>query len=181
MDDAFEVTEVQQVGEKTTMVSTIQPEMEKFVQESEQVTAFQVSQKILHDLLKQRVLQNFTLEDRLKQLPDEYRREKRSFYLKLLVAMDSFDRILELADPQNNLITDVEMLRDEFCSVLAEVEIHPIELQLGQLFDPSLSEAATRTLRPDLPPNTIIQIERRGYYWQEKVLRKARVNISKQG
>jgi len=179
MDDAFEVTEVQQTGEKT-ILPTIKPELEQFIKGEEELTAFQVSQKILHNLLLQKERVCFELEDKLEQLPDEHRREKRSFYLKLLAVMDSIDRMINAADPENELVHDVETIRNQFFLVLEETEIFPIEVQVGKAFDPATCETAGSRLRPDLAPTTIIQVERRGYNWQEKVLRKARVIISKQ-
>jgi len=94
--------------------------------------------------------------------------------------------VAELIRQRSKLQVQLEDLQEDtlhqqrsfYLKLLERVEICPIEINLGQAFDEKMCEVSDRQERPDLPPKSIIAIERRGYIWGEKVLRPARVSIS---
>ena len=129
---------------------------------------------IIGELIRQR---NELKRDLKKEREDNFKRT-RKFYLDLLVIVDSLDRLLRFADPENELTSSINATRAEFLQLLEEYEIVPIEITLGDIFDNETCDAASRKLRSDLPVYTILSIERRGYTWKSKPLRKTRVIIS---
>lgn len=132
----------------------------------------------MHAVIGELIRKRRQLEDQLNEEREEQHRETRSFYLKLLVVIDSLDRLIRLADPNNELANSLNALRSEIFLVLEDQEIVPIHLSIGEIFSKETCEAAARKLRPDLPAYTIISIERRGYTWKSQILRRARVTIS---
>jgi molecular chaperone GrpE len=68
----------------------------------------------------------------------------------------------------------------KFRKVLEEEGIRPMEVE-GEIFDPYKHEVMiVEEGREDLPENTIIEELERGYYYKNKILRPAKVKISKQ-
>jgi molecular chaperone GrpE (heat shock protein) len=125
------------------------------------------------------LIKNVTeLENDLEDLRDETRRKLRSQVLKLLPLMDSLDRMIRNIDSENEMITSLESLRSQFLGLLEEQEVEPIPVEIGMPLDLGLCEISRQQERSDIQPDLIIQIERRGYFYQSKVLRRARVVIS---
>lgn len=174
MDDAFELTE----QEKHPPGKGVQ-EVPGAGEDADRTLA-ELNQHVVRGLLAGMTVQRSDLEMRLRDIENEHRREQRSLYLQILNLVDSLDRILRSADPENDLANSVEVLRSQFFQFLEDHEILPVEIEVGQIFDPTCCEVSTRKPRPDLPPDVILSIERRGYAYQSRSLRKARVTISYQ-
>lgn len=132
----------------------------------------------LHAIIGELICQRSELTIELKKERESGFKRTRKFYLDLLTIVDSLDRLLRLADPENELTGSLNAVRAEFLQLLGEYEIVPIEMVPGDIFDNDTCDAASRKLRPDLPAYTILSIERRGYTWQSQPLRKTRVIIS---
>ena len=62
--------------------------------------------------------------------------------------------------------------------LLGDYHVEPIEA-LGQPFDPHLHEALMQEASETLPPNSVLREIERGYKLHDRVLRPARVVISK--
>jgi molecular chaperone GrpE len=56
--------------------------------------------------------------------------------------------------------------------------VKPIEAE-EQLFDPAMHEAMAQVLNPDVPVNTVLQVLQPGYMLRDRMLRPARVIVSK--
>lgn len=126
-----------------------------------------------------RLIQKATeLENNLDQLQDETRREQRSLFLKLLPLMDSLDRMIRQTGPENELAASLESLRSQFLGILEEQDVVPLDIEPGQPLDLNLCEISRQQRRADLQPDLIIQVERCGYSFKSKVIRRARVVIS---
>ncbi len=132
----------------------------------------------LHAVISEMIRQRRFLADKLDEEHEEQNRETRAFYLKLLVVVDSMDRLIRMADSQNELANSLNALRAEFLQVLEDQEIMPINVAIGEIFDKEICEATSRKLRPDLPAYSIISIERRGYTWKSRLLRRVRIIVS---
>lgn len=137
-----------------------------------------INRLVLREEMVRMIRRVTELENSLENLQDDNRREKRSLFLKLLPLLDSLDRIIRQTDPNNELSGSMESLRSQFLGVMEDQDIVPIEIEVGQPFDLTLCDISRRQERPDLPAETIVSVERRGYTYQSKVLRKARVVIS---
>jgi molecular chaperone GrpE len=78
------------------------------------------------------------------------------------------------------LIEGVEVTERDFLSRLARYGVKKLEPQ-GERFDPNLHEALFEVPDESLPAGTIVQVVESGYTIGERVLRPAKVGVSKGG
>jgi molecular chaperone GrpE len=101
----------------------------------------------------------------------------------LLPSVDNLERAVDLArqggeGAGGGLLEGVELVLRELHAVLAKHGVTPIEA-LGQPFDPALHEAMAQVIDATKPPNTVVQVYQRGYQLRARLLRPARVVVSK--
>jgi len=101
----------------------------------------------------------------------------------LLASVDNLERAIDHArqggeGSQEGLLEGVELVRREIQSVLARHGVVPIEAQ-GQPFDPALHEAMAQLPDGTVPANTVVQVFQPGYQLRGRLLRPARVVVSK--
>jgi len=109
----------------------------------------------------------------------KYGNEKFAF--DLLSVMDNFERSLEQAKASQEIepvIEGIEMIVKQFISTLEKFHIKPFE-SLGEPFDPEKHEAMAQQEHDEYDENTVIEEYQKGYYLKEKLLRPARVIVSK--
>ena len=104
------------------------------------------------------------------------------FLLKLLSHYDDLIRALNLMkmlEGMEGIRKGFEIVVRNFEKVITEEGVKPMESE-GQKFDPYKHEAMlVEEGRNDLPENTIVEVLDKGYYLRDKVLRPAKVKISK--
>lgn len=106
----------------------------------------------------------------------------------LLGVADNLQRALESVPPElaeqnepvKNLRLGVEMTQKELQTVFERHNIRVIE-PLGEKLDPHLHEAMFEIEDPDKPAGTVVQVIQAGYRLHDRLLRPARVGISKGG
>jgi len=99
---------------------------------------------------------------------------------ELLVPIDHFEMGLQSTpknSPEDPLRQGMEMVLTQFQQFLKSQGITDLETA-GQMFDPSLHEAVVHQ-ESDLPEGQIIQQLRKGYRTNDRLLRPARVVVSK--
>ncbi len=100
----------------------------------------------------------------------------------LILPMDNLENALkftsQMSDETRNWAYGFEMILGQFKDLLSEHGIVPFESQ-GQLFDPHLHEAVETEESNDHPEGIILQEFVRGYRSGERILRVARVKVSK--
>lgn len=170
--DAFEIVETAESP------PALQEAFARLKKEDGAADPDRLGRSLIRDALEQLTRQRSDAVSRLEDTQEEARREQRAFYLKLLTVVDSLDRLIRQTDPSNELAGSLEATRTQFLEVLDDQDIAVVEVRVGQPFDPAVCEVSGRKTREDLPPDTILSIERRGYIWQSKTLRRARVVIS---
>lgn len=158
--------------------SPLRASLNRMVAEGETPTVEAVNRLILRPAVSHLTHQRSDLQTELEDTLEDQTREKRSFYNRLLGVLDGMDRVLQQADPENELAGNLESLRTKFLQVLEDEDVLPIELSIGQPFDNTICEVSQRQTREDLAPDTIISIDRKGYTCKSKLLRRARVVIS---
>jgi molecular chaperone GrpE len=79
---------------------------------------------------------------------------------------------------QEGLLEGVELVLREIQAVLARHGVVPIDAQ-GQPFDPALHEAMAQLPDGSVPANTVVQVFQPGYQLRGRLLRPARVLVSK--
>lgn len=102
--------------------------------------------------------------------------------LELLNILDDLERTVELAQSQHQDLTSflkgVEMILAHLYEMLKEYGLRPIEAK-GKIFDPVYHEALMQIEKDDLPENTVIEELQKGYLLGDKVIRTAKVKVSK--
>ncbi len=98
----------------------------------------------------------------------------------LLPVLDDFDRVLK-ADNNQDLETfkkGVELIYDKFKKVLERQGLKEIE-STGKPFDVNLHDALLQVENDKTAPNTVMETAEKGYYIKDKVIRHAKVIVSK--
>lgn len=96
----------------------------------------------------------------------------------LITVLDNFDlglRALEKAGPVEK---GVYLIRSQIEDILKKRGLQKVELKPGDAFDPNIAEALTER-ESEQPPGTVVEEVEPGYKLGDKVLRAARVIISK--
>jgi len=101
----------------------------------------------------------------------------------LLSSVDNLERAIDHArkggdGSTEGLLEGVELVLRELHSALSKHGVTLIEAQ-GQLFDPALHEAMAQVPDASVPANTIVQVFQPGYQLRGRLLRPARVLVSK--
>jgi len=101
----------------------------------------------------------------------------------LLPSVDNLERAVDHArksgeESASGLLEGVELVLRELHSVLSKHGVTPIEA-LGQPFDPALHEAMAQVPDGSQPPGTVVEVFQRGYQLRARLLRPARVVVSK--
>ncbi|MCX5669082.1 MAG: nucleotide exchange factor GrpE [Candidatus Omnitrophica bacterium] len=102
----------------------------------------------------------------------------------LLNVLDDLERTVDLAESsQENLaafLKGIEMILAHLYEMLKNHGVKPIEAE-GKIFDPNFHEALMQVENKELPEHTIIEVLQKGYLIHGRVLRTAKVKVSKQG
>lgn len=105
----------------------------------------------------------------------------RDVFTKVLPVVDNLERALEAAQQhggKEELLCGVELVRKQFLQVLATEKIVPLE-STGKKFDPRYHEAVMVEETDQEPPDTVISEMQRGYMVGDRVLRPAKVVVSR--
>ena len=117
-------------------------------------------------------------------------REKQDFVkfanegiiLELLNVLDDLERSVSLAETHKEdfeaFLKGVEMILAHLYEMLKEYGLKPVEAQ-GKLFDPHYHEALLQVENKNLPEHTVIEELQKGYLLNERVIRTAKVKVSK--
>lgn len=103
---------------------------------------------------------------------------------ELLPVLDNLERAIESADGQEDanlgqFVQGVKMIAQQFQAALQQVGVTAIE-SMGVAFDPELHEALQEVPNAEVPPQTIVAEMQKGYLLHDRLIRPARVVVSKQ-
>ena len=99
----------------------------------------------------------------------------------LSMAMMSVSDEARKADQNlDNLYVGIDMTMNELLNVFEAQGIKPVPAE-GQPFDHNIHEAVQQVENPDVPANTVMQVMRRGFTIQDRLLRPAQVTVSTGG
>jgi len=106
-----------------------------------------------------------------------------SIIAELLNTLDDLERTVELAQSKNQdlsaFLKGVEMILAHLYEMLKSYGVKPIEAE-GKLFDPHYHEALMQVENKELPEHTIVEELQKGYVLNDRVIRTAKVKVSKQ-
>jgi molecular chaperone GrpE len=76
-----------------------------------------------------------------------------------------------------NILQGIEMIKNLLDKFFAKHDVTVIEAW-GQQFDPNLHQAVGLANAPDVPPNTVVKVQQKGYLYHDELLRPAQVLVS---
>lgn len=119
-----------------------------------------------------------------KEKQDFVKFANEGIIIELLNILDDLERTVEFAQSQNQnlpvFLKGVEMILAHLYEMLKEHGVKPIEAQ-GKIFDPNLHEALMQAEDKDLPEHTVVEELQKGYFLNDRVIRTAKVKVSKKG
>jgi len=143
-------------------------------------------------------------DDELKELKDKYLRaladmdnyRKRmereldsfrqyaqvEFFNRIIPVLESFGRAMDNANVENNhenYAKGVEIIYRQLQDALRSMGLEEFS-SLGETFDPARHEAVATVINDDKPENTVVEEIGRGYMLKERVIKPAKVLVSKQ-
>lgn len=104
-----------------------------------------------------------------------------AFILELIPIVEDFDRALASANKRHDLESlekGIKIIGEHLRKLLNRKGLKEIEA-VGRAFDPDVHEALMHEDNKDCPDGTVIEELQKGYYLGDKVLRHAKVKISK--
>lgn len=84
----------------------------------------------------------------------------------------------ESGEANQGLLTGVQLVYKQLRDVLEKYGIQPFKAA-GEPFDPAKHDAMMQVESADVPANTVVQVFQEGYLYHDKVLRHAKVGVSK--
>jgi molecular chaperone GrpE len=99
---------------------------------------------------------------------------------ELIPVLDSMEQALQAAIQANDqsMIEGIELTHKLMMDALVKFEVRKIDA-MNQPFNPNLHEAMAMLESADVPANTVINVFQQGYVLGERVVRPARVVVSK--
>ncbi|MGE3853315.1 MAG: nucleotide exchange factor GrpE [Planctomycetota bacterium] len=158
-------------NESETILSAMEQALE-----AEQARAARAEKELL---LQRAEFENF--RKRLQRTTDDrVRFASQSLVTDLLRVLDDFDRALLAAasSPDQPLREGLRMVRESLWTALQSNGVSSIP-SAGQPFDPNLHEAVHVMDRDDVPHDTVIEVATPGYMLQDRVVRAAKVVVSR--
>ncbi len=151
-------------------------------EEYEQLKARAAERDQFLDLL-QRTRADF--ENYQKRAHKDREQERRYIYgpllYDLLPVLDNLERAMVAAQQAGEtgpLVQGVALVLTQLLDLLKRYGVTRIEA-LGQPFDPNVHQAIMQQPTADVPANTVVQVVEQGYLNHDRVLRPAKVIVSK--
>ncbi len=117
-----------------------------------------------------------------RDLADFRKYANEQFALELLTVIDHLGLALkhagESGETVQGLQQGVEIVYKQFSDVLEKFGVKRFAAE-GEPFDPARHDAMMQVITADVPDNTVVQVMQDGYLYHEKVLRHAKVSVSK--
>ena len=98
----------------------------------------------------------------------------------LLTVTDNIQRAVDFCSKEGRsdpVVDGICMISDMLQDLLKKYGVKEVEA-LGQPFDPNLHEAIAKVAAQGQKPNTVIEVLEKGYIYQDRLLRAAKVVIS---
>jgi molecular chaperone GrpE len=117
--------------------------------------------------------------DELKRMNEIIRFAGEDITREMIGILDSFDLcIASLNKDEQNVAKGIYMIRTQMEDALKKRGLERIIVSVGHPFDPALHEAIS-AVESDKPPGTVIEEIEKGFTWNGKLIRPARVVVAK--
>ncbi|MBE0432376.1 nucleotide exchange factor GrpE [candidate division WOR-3 bacterium] len=126
------------------------------------------------------------LDNYRKRMEREYENMRQysqvEFFRKIIPVLDSFDRAVnDVSTDSNteNYAQGVEMIYRQLRDTLRSMGLEEFS-SLGEIFDPARHEAVATVVSDDKPENTVVEEVSKGYVIRDRIIKPAKVLVSKQ-
>ena len=172
--------EMAQAAEQEAAAGSLAQEFEKLAIELEQKTR---EAEEANDKYRRTYADFENYRKRMQRDQGEFRKyANEQMALELLTVIDHLGLALKHANDGGSsgdaLQQGVEMVYKQFRDVLEKFGITPFKAE-GESFDPAMHEAMMQVETGDVPENKVVQVFQDGYRYHEKILRHAKVGVSK--
>lgn len=113
----------------------------------------------------------------VKEKADTYVDASINCLSEILPVIDNFERALETECSDDNYRTGIEMIFNQFKSILEKMNVKEIDA-LNKPFDPNLHNAIKRIDDESFEENTICEVYQKGYMLGDRVIRYAMVVVA---
>ncbi len=117
-------------------------------------------------------------KDEARRFEDMARFVSAEMAREILTVLDSFDLALKSAGSARPPDDGLLLIRSQLADVLKKRGLEELPARPGDAFNPEVHEALGET-EAELPPGSIAEVVQRGYRFQDRVLRPARVKLTK--
>jgi molecular chaperone GrpE len=116
----------------------------------------------------------------LRDADDRVQREKVKVLNEMFDVMDNLDRALKVDESadRESLQQGLRMVQWQFAELLNKEGIAPLEVTIGEVFDPYKHDAVEHVASAEHPKDTVVEEVRKGYLMGDVTLRPARVKVS---
>ena len=175
-----ELQALAQEAEEEAANGTRSPESEELARSVEQKTkeAAEANEKYLRTYAD---FENYRKRMQ-RDLADFRRYANEQIATDLLTVADhlglAIQHAAESGEANQGLLTGVQLVYKQLRDVLEKYGIQPFKAA-GEPFDPAKHDAMMQVESADVPANTVVQVFQEGYLYHDKVLRHAKVGVSK--
>ena len=96
----------------------------------------------------------------------------------LISVMDNFDLALRTLEKAGPVEKGIYLIRTQIEDILKKRGLAKVDIEEGDVFDPAIAEALAE-VASEKPAGAVVEVIEQGYRLHEKVLRPARVIVSK--
>ena len=96
----------------------------------------------------------------------------------LISVMDNFDLALRTLEKAGSVEKGIYLIRTQIEDILKKRGLEKVDIKEGDVFDPATAEALAE-VASEKPAGAVVEVIEQGYRLHEKVLRPARVIVSK--
>lgn len=166
-----ETEETEETEETVEEVNPLQSELEKVMNENEQL-----KDKLLR---AQAEFENYKKRTEKEKIAAR-KYKSQDLATELLPVLDNFERALQTEVPKEmeGFYNGVKMVYEQLQQALTTQEITPMEV-VNQEFNPNLHHAVMQVEDEDQPSNTVIEELQKGYMIKDRVIRPAMVKVNK--
>ena len=117
-------------------------------------------------------------KDEVRRFEEVAKYGNEELILELITIMDNFDLGLRALEKSGPVEKGVYMIRSQIEDILKKGGLEKIAVKVGEQFNPATSEAIIE-VGSELPEGAVVEEIEAGYRLYDKILRPARVKISK--
>lgn len=113
-----------------------------------------------------------------REIENAYKFGGEKLINSFLPVMDSLEQALQLAQDNTDMQEGLKLTVKLFLDSLNKQNVEQLNPE-GEIFDPQKHEAMSILVKEDVPANTIITVFQKGYALNNRIIRPARVIVSK--